>query len=138
MRKGVKKKNIRKKNKNIKIYCIIKYMNDIIIVILLINISISFSRELAQMKICGLHPCEIINNITNNINKTRNDFFRFLLSKETYKLKQRLNIIKKITNRNIKSTYNKLLSKYYGYTYDYYSLSDNELTVIETILSLSY
>lgn len=113
-------------------------MNDIIIVILLINLSISFSRELAQMKICGLHPCEIINNITNNINKTRNDFFRFLLSKETYKLKHRLNIIKKITNRNIKSTYNKLLSKYYGYTYDYYSLSDNELTVIETILSLSY
>ena len=36
------------------------------------------------------------------------------------------------------NSYNKLLSKYYRYTYDYYSLSDDDLTVIETILSLSY
>lgn len=75
---------------------------------------------------------------TSMILGLKNDYLRLILSHSTNKIKQKINIIKRIINRNIFAKYNTLFSKYYDLTYDYYSISEDEKTIIEFIISLTY
>jgi hypothetical protein len=49
-----------------------------------------------------------------------------------------MNIVRRIMIKNTLIDYNKLISKYYGLTYNYYCMSEDEKTILEFILSLTY
>ena len=91
------------------------------------------------------------NNINSNtlccfkkyINKniiciTRNEYLRLLLSYSTNKIKQKMNIVRRLMIKNALIDYNTLFSKYYDLTYNYYCMSEDEKTILEFILSLTY
>ena len=68
----------------------------------------------------------------------RNSALRVLISREFQKYKNRLYITNRVTKKNASTYYNSLISKYYCISYDYYSLSEDDKTIIETIISLAY
>jgi len=77
--------------------------------------------------------------------KFRNYTLRMLLSDEYYAFKRilacqniKIKYIKNITSKKLLKMYDKALSTYYDGVMNYNSLSDDDKTIIETILSLSY
>lgn len=77
--------------------------------------------------------------------KFRNSALRILISKEYYNLKKillvqniKLKYLKNISSKKLLKIYDKALSKYYDCNINYSSLSEDDKTIIETILSLSY
>ena len=60
----------------------------------------------------------------------RNSILRKLISDDVYKAK--------LIIKSTKFFYNKLLSKYYEINEKYYSLTEEERNIIETIISLAY
>ena len=66
---------------------------------------------------------------------TRNSVLRTLLSTTEYK---KTRILLKKTNELYNNIYNKILSIYYDSNYKYHSLSEDDKTIIETIISLCY
>jgi hypothetical protein len=67
------------------------------------------------------------NNINYNLLRLRNSYLRIKLSEDVSKLKY-----------YYKKMYTKTLNLYYDLNREYYSLSDEERTLIETIISISY
>ena len=77
--------------------------------------------------------------------KFRNYALRVLISEDYYKLNKmfatqtiKIRYLKNITSKKILKLYDKALSCYYDSVINYSSLSENDKTIIETILSLSY
>ena len=62
-----------------------------------------------------------------NMLRLRNSYLRLKLSDNVSKI-----------NRYYKKTHAKLVSRYYDLSSDYYSLSDEDRLLIETVISLSY
>jgi len=118
-------------------------MNPFLVLILLMNIYISFSNEInsiyPQRPILIRSLCNWKNYINDNlIIKTRNDYLRLILSYGVNKIKQKINIVKRVVNRNYLLYYNHILSKYYDASYDFYSMTEDDKTMIEFIVSLTY
>jgi hypothetical protein len=67
------------------------------------------------------------NNLQFNMIRLRNTYLRLKLSHDVEKIKY-----------YYKKMYTKTLNLYYDINREYYSLSDEERTLIETIISLSY
>jgi hypothetical protein len=67
------------------------------------------------------------NNVNYNLLRLRNSYLRIKLSEDVSKLKY-----------YYKKMYTKTLNLYYDLNREYYSLSDEERTLIETIISISY
>jgi hypothetical protein len=67
------------------------------------------------------------NNVNYNLLRLRNSYLRIKLSEDVSKLKH-----------YYKKMYTKTLNLYYDLNREYYSLSDEERTLIETIISISY
>jgi len=116
-------------------------MNPFLVLILLMNIYISFSNEVNSIYqtpvVKSLYNWK--NYINNNlIIRTRNDYLRLILSYGVNKIKQKINIIKKVMNRNSIFYYNHILSKYYDLSYNFYTMSEDDKTMIEFIISLTY
>lgn len=74
----------------------------------------------------------------NIITITRNEYLRLMLSYSTNKIKQKMNIVRRVMIKNVLIDYNKLFSKYYDFTYNYYYMSEDEKTILEFIISLTY
>jgi len=77
--------------------------------------------------------------------KFRNHALRILISEDYYKFKKmiitqniKIKYLKNITTKKILRMYDKALSAYYDSVVNYSSLSEDDRTIIETILSLSY
>jgi hypothetical protein len=77
--------------------------------------------------------------------KFRNYALRLLISEDYNKLnkmfasqKVKIKYLKNITSKKILKIYDKALSKYYDSIINYSSLSEDDKTIIETILSMSY
>lgn len=77
--------------------------------------------------------------------KFRNNMLRVLVSDRYYPFKRIIEIqnikmkyIKNITSKQILKMYDKCLSQYYDTSITYNSLSEEDKTIIETILSLCY
>jgi hypothetical protein len=67
------------------------------------------------------------NNVNYNLLILRNSYLRIKLSEDVSKIKY-----------YYKKMYTKTLNFYYDLNREYYSLSDEERTLIETIISISY
>jgi hypothetical protein len=67
------------------------------------------------------------NNVNYNLLRLRNSYLRIKLSEDVSKLKY-----------YYKKMYTKTLNLCYDLNREYYSLSDEERTLIETIISISY
>jgi hypothetical protein len=67
------------------------------------------------------------NNLQFNMLRLRNTYLRLKLSEDVEKIKY-----------YYKKMYIKTLNLYYDLNSEYYSLSDSERTLIETVISLSY
>ena len=67
------------------------------------------------------------NNVNYNLLRLRNSYLRIKLSEDVSKLKY-----------YYKKMYTKTLNLYYDLNREYFSLSDEERTLIETIISISY
>ena len=77
--------------------------------------------------------------------KFRNNMLRVLISDRYYPLKRMIEIqnikvkyIKNITSKKILKLYDRCLSQYYDTIITYNRLSEEEKTIIETILSMCY
>ena len=77
--------------------------------------------------------------------KFRNYALRLLVSEDYYKFKKllttqniKIRYLKNITSKKLLKMYDKALSAYYDSVINYSSLSEDDKTIIETILSLSY
>jgi hypothetical protein len=77
--------------------------------------------------------------------KFRNRALRILISEDYYKFKKmiitqniKISYLKNITTKKLLKIYDKALSAYYDSVVNYSSLSEDDRTIIETILSLSY
>jgi hypothetical protein len=77
--------------------------------------------------------------------KFRNNMLRVMVSDRYIPLKRMIEIqnikikyIKNITSKKILKMYDKCLSQYYDISFNYNSLSEDDKTIIETILSLCY
>ena len=77
--------------------------------------------------------------------KFRNYALKILTSKDYSKLnkmfasqKIKIRYLKNITSKKLLKIYDKALSAYYDSVLNYSSLSEDDKTIIETILSLSY
>jgi hypothetical protein len=77
--------------------------------------------------------------------KFRNYTLRLLISEEYYSFKKilaaqniKIKYLKNITSKKILKIYDKALSTYYDGLINYNTLSEDDKTIIETILSLSY
>ena len=77
--------------------------------------------------------------------KFRNNMLRVLISERYYPLKKMIEIqnikikyIKNITSKEILKLYDKCLSQYYDINITYNSLSEDDKTIIETIMSMCY
>jgi len=90
--------------------------------------------------------CDIkIEGNHNSYMKFRNYTLRLLVSDEYAALKKMIAIqnvkiryLKNITSKKMLKLYDKCLSKYYDANIAYNSLSEDELLMLETILSLCY
>jgi hypothetical protein len=72
------------------------------------------------------------------INIIRNNTLRLVLSRKFNRAKQKIHIVNKVINRNLHDYYNKILSKYYGCSYEYYNLSENDKTILDNFISSCY
>jgi hypothetical protein len=77
--------------------------------------------------------------------KFRNYALRLLMSEDYNNLnrmiasqKIKIRYLKNITSKKILKIYDKALSKYYDSVINYSALSEDDKTIIETILSMSY
>ena len=77
--------------------------------------------------------------------KFRNYALRLLISEDYNKLNRmfatqniKIRYLKNITSKKLLKLYDKALSAYYDSVINYSSLSEDDRTIIETILSLSY
>ena len=116
-------------------------MNPFLVLILLMNMYISFSNEINSIYqrplVKSLYNWK--NYINNNIIiKTRNDYLRLILSYGVNKVKQKINIIKRVMDRNYLLYYNHILFKCYDLTYNFYTMSEDDKTMIEFVISLTY
>ena len=68
----------------------------------------------------------------------RNTMLRLLISKEFIKTKTRLYIRNRLSQKNMYIFYNKIISKYYDVSYEYYTLSHDDKSLLESVVSLSY
>jgi len=101
---------------------------------ILIILSILFISCNAEIK--GSYHCYM---------KFRNYALRLLMSEDYNKLnkmvasqKIKIKYLKNITSKKILKLYDKAFSKYYDSVINYSSLSEDDKTIIETILSMSY
>jgi len=93
-----------------------------------------------------LLSCNIeIKGNRDNYMKFRNYSLRLLLSDEYADLKKiievqniKIKFLKNITSKKLLKIYDKALSKYYDVNIMYNTLSEDEKTIFETILSLCY
>lgn len=77
--------------------------------------------------------------------KFRNNMLRVLVSDRYYPLKRmieyqkiKMKYIKNITSKKILKMYDKCLSQYYDINITYNTLSEDDKTILETIMSLCY
>lgn len=82
--------------------------------------------------------CASYNGPKTLLNVVRNNTLRLILSRKFNRVKQKIYIVNKVINRKVLEYYNKIISNYYDCSYEYYSLSDNDKTLMETIISSCY
>lgn len=111
------------------IFCILPILSLSILLSVFVN-----SNDINSNTLCCFK--KYINK--NIICITRNEYLRLILSYSTNKIKQKMNIVRRLMIKNTLIDYNNLISKYYGLTYNYYCMSEDEKTILEFILSLTY
>jgi len=103
--------------------------------------------DIILILICVLFiSCNVqIKGDTTTYMKFRNNMLRILVSDRYHPLKRmienqniKIKYIKNITSKKILKLYDKCLSQYYDISVTYNSLSEDDKTIIETILSMCY
>ena len=81
----------------------------------------------------------LVNSISNNnLFKFKNNIMSNNIINNYTKNKNKIYVISRLSIKKIDIIYNNLLSKFYKLSFDYYSMSEEDKTIVDTICTLYF